>query len=183
MLLGITGTLGAGKGKIVEYLKTKGFKHHSAREFITDEVVRRGLPVNRDTMTEVANNLRQENGPAYVLESLIQKAEKTGGKNVIESVRTVGEVDALKKKGGFLISIDADPKTRYARVVGRGSETDQVSFEKFLADEERESVSEDPGKQNLRHVANRADFHIQNDADLPTLYRQIDEILATVEQS
>jgi dephospho-CoA kinase len=183
MIFGITGTLGAGKGEIVSYLVSQGFHHYSARQLITEEVLRRGLAVNRDSMTEVANSLREEHGPAYVFESLVRIAEEKGGKSVVESVRTIGEVEALKARGGFLIAIDADPHTRYNRVVKRGSETDDVSYEKFISDEERESISEDPGRQNLRKVSERADFHIQNDADLASLHRQIDAILATVLQS
>lgn len=38
IIIGITGTLGAGKGTVVEYLKTKGFKHFSVREFLTQEI-------------------------------------------------------------------------------------------------------------------------------------------------
>ena len=182
MVFGITGTLGAGKGEIVAHLLSKGFNHYSARQFITEEVVTRNRPVNRDTMTEVANKLREEYGSSYVFDSLIEMAEEKGGKSIVESVRTVGEAEALKAKGGFLIAVDADPNTRYGRIVRRGSETDKVSFEKFLADEERESVSSDPGKQNLRKVAAVADFHIQNDGDLAELHRRIDEILATVER-
>ena len=59
IIIGITGTLGAGKGAVVDYLLgQKGFKHFSARALFTDEIINRGLPVNRDTMTEVANELR-----------------------------------------------------------------------------------------------------------------------------
>ena len=57
--IGITGTLGAGKGTIVDYLvKSRGFEHYSVRAFITEEIKRRGLPVNRDSMTQVGNDLR-----------------------------------------------------------------------------------------------------------------------------
>lgn len=36
-IIGITGTLGAGKGTIVEYLKDKkGFAHFSVREFLKE---------------------------------------------------------------------------------------------------------------------------------------------------
>ena len=42
--IGITGTLGAGKGTIVDYLvKNRGFVHYSVRAFITEEIKRRGL--------------------------------------------------------------------------------------------------------------------------------------------
>lgn len=179
-IFGITGTLGAGKGAIVAYLQTKGFRHYSARAFITEEIKRRGLPVNRDTMTEVGNSLRKEHGSAYVIESLIKEAEASGSPAIIESVRTVGEVRALKKKGGILLSVDADPKIRYERVIRRGSETDAISFEKFIADEERESTSEDPGVQNLKKTAALADVRIMNNGTLPSLHRQIDVVFATV---
>ena len=58
-IIGITGTIGAGKGTIVDYLvKEKGYVHYSVREFLAEEVKRRGLEVNRDTLTEVGNDLR-----------------------------------------------------------------------------------------------------------------------------
>lgn len=181
IIFGLTGTLGAGKGAIVDYLKGKGFRHYSARAFIIDEVLSRGLPVNRDTMTEVANTLRKEHGGAYIIKSLIKEAEASGNPNaIVESVRTVGEVEALKKKGGILIAVDADSRARFERVLHRGSETDRVSFEKFIADEERESMSENPGVQNLRKTAALSDVRVMNNGDLPSLHRQIDSILATV---
>ena len=58
-IIGITGTIGAGKGTIVDYLvKEKGYVHYSVREFLAEEVKKRGLEVNRDTLTEVGNDLR-----------------------------------------------------------------------------------------------------------------------------
>jgi dephospho-CoA kinase len=182
IIIGVTGTLGAGKGMVVERLKAKGFKHYSARVFISEEIVRRGLPVNRDTMTEVGNNLRAKHGPAYVFESLITKAKKMAGKAIIESLRTVGEVNALKAAGGYLIAVDADPKIRYERVILRGSETDKISFDKFMADEERESQSNDPGVQNLRKVMAMADAAIVNDGTEEDLYKKVDAILESVKR-
>ena len=44
MIIGITGTLGAGKGTIASYLvKEKGFKHFSVREFLNKELQKRKL--------------------------------------------------------------------------------------------------------------------------------------------
>ena len=51
IIIGITGTLGAGKGTIVDYLvKNKGYHHYSVRAYLTEEIKRRNLPVNRDSM-------------------------------------------------------------------------------------------------------------------------------------
>lgn len=58
IIFGITGTNGAGKGTVVEYLKTKGFEHLWVTGLITEEIVKRGMPVNRDSMRIVANDLR-----------------------------------------------------------------------------------------------------------------------------
>ena len=42
---------------------------------------------------------------------------------IIESVRTVGEVRALRSHGATLIAVDAEPRLRYNRIVSRASET------------------------------------------------------------
>ena len=179
IIIGITGTLGAGKGTVGEYLVSEyGFKHFSAREFIADEIVRRGFPVNRDTLTEVSNDIRAENHPGFILEQLYARALKHGGSSVIESVRTPGEIQTLKKKGVFyLLAVDADPKVRYERVILRKSATDQVSFDKFMLDEKREMESTDPNKQNIAACVKQADFVINNDGNLKDLHTQVDTIM------
>jgi dephospho-CoA kinase len=182
MIIGITGTLGAGKGEVSRYLMGKGFKHFSARDFITEEIKRRGLPVNRDQMVEVANDLRASHGASYIATELYDQAAKFGANAVIESIRTVGEVMALRKKGNFtLLAVDADPKVRYERVVARDSATDQVSFEKFLADEALEYKNPDPNKQNLALCMELADFVITNNGNLEELRKNIDAIMERLE--
>ena len=77
--IGITGTLGAGKGTIVEYLqREKGFSHYSVRAFLTEEIKRRGLEVNRDTMTLVGNDLRAQHTPSWIVEQLYEQASASG---------------------------------------------------------------------------------------------------------
>src|SRR5262245_50607987 len=111
VIFGITGTLGAGKGTVVEYLLNKGFQHYSVRAYISEEIVRRGLPVNRDNMFVVGNDLRMKNGPAYIAQELYKKAVQNGKDSVIESIRTLGEVEALRKTPNFyLMAVDAKPE-------------------------------------------------------------------------
>lgn len=178
-IIGITGTLGAGKGTVVGYLlKEKGFKHYSARAFIAEEINRRGLPVNRDSMVLVANDLRAKHGPAYVIESLYEQAIRDGANAVIESFRTLGEVAAMRGQPNFsLWAVDADIKTRYERVKARAAETDLVSFDEFAAQEKREMHSDDPNKQNLSECIAKADFILLNNGSFEDLYSQVGKIL------
>jgi dephospho-CoA kinase len=175
MIVGITGSFGAGKGSAAEYLvREKGFSHFSARALITKEVERRGLPVNRDTITNTANDMRAQGGPTYLFEQLVATAKECGGDAVIESVRAIAEAEYLKREGGILVAIDADPKVRYERIVKRGSETDRVSFEEWQTQEAREMHSDDPTKQNVAAVIKMADHVIMNTSSLDELEQAVD---------
>ena len=178
IIIGITGTLGAGKGTVVEYLKTKNFAHYSARDFIVTEIEKRNLPVNRDTMTEVANDLRAKHSSSYIIESLCREAKGVGRDAIIESIRAEGEVQALRLEPSFLLlAVDADSELRYRRIVLRNSEKDHITFEKFLADEAREFSSTDPNKQNLSRCMELADYKLRNNGDIDELYAQVDKII------
>jgi len=182
MIIGITGSFGAGKGAVVDYLvQKKGFGHYSARSFITREIEKRGLPVNRDSMIVVANDLRQQHAPTHIIGSLHSEATVNGGDAVIESLRAVAEVRLMQELGGIVLGIDADPQVRYRRVVERNSETDQVSFEEWLEHERKESNPDDPTKQDIFGALEISDYIIVNDGTLEELYRKVDEFLAKVE--
>ena len=177
-IIGITGTLGAGKGTVVKYLELKGFTHYSARGLITREIEKRGMSVNRDSMNLVARDLRATHSPSYIAETLYDEAVKNGENAIIESLHTEGEIRALRGKGNFLLfAIDADPELRYKRIVARASATDDVSFEKFRADEAREMHGGDPTKQNLARCIELADYRLMNNGSMDDLYAQVDTIL------
>ena len=179
LIIGITGTLGAGKGTMVEYLvQEKGFVHFSVRGFITEEINHQGLPVNRDSMVTVANKLRADHSPSYIIDQLYEQAMLTGKNCIIESIRTPGEVQSLREKGNFvLFAVDADPMLRYQRIVLRNSETDNISYDVFLQNEKREMISDDPNKQNLRRCIQLADHVLTNNSTIRELIQQVSVIL------
>lgn len=182
IIIGITGTLGAGKGTIVEYLtEKKGFAHYSVRGFLLGKICELGLPENRDSMFNLANDLRAEHGPSYVVDQLYEEALKSGKNSIIESIRTTGEIDSLRKRGAFyLFAVDADPKLRFDRIQLRKSVTDQVNYETFLANEKRESVSTNPGIQNLNACIRQADVVFRNDGTMEELFRQVNSALTNI---
>ncbi|HZK08870.1 MAG TPA: AAA family ATPase [Bacteroidales bacterium] len=179
IIIGITGTIGAGKGTLVEYLKQKAhFRHFSVREFLTEEILRRQLPVNRDSMTHIANELRATYSPSYIIDQLYNRAVQQGDNAIIESIRTPGEVLSLRKKDNFfLFAIDADPAIRYQRIVARASETDHIDYQTFLANEAREMQTTDPNKQNLRQCIAMADFYFDNNGTRESLEKQLQKTL------
>ncbi len=178
MIIGITGTLGAGEGTVEEYLKIKGFTHYSARVVWNEEIDRRGLERNRDNMVVVANDLRAKHGSNFFAQRGLEKAKEHGGDVVLESIRTLGEADYIKAHGGVVWATDADVRERYKRIAARQSETDRVSFEKFVADEEKEMQNTDPAKQNIAAVMAMADTVLRNDGNQAELFRQVDSALA-----
>ncbi len=183
MIIGLTGSFGAGKGCASDYLvEKKSFSHFSARAFIISEITRLGLPINRDTMTEVANNLRKEHGPTYIFQQLIKMAKDHGGNCVVESIRAVAEAKYLKEEGGVVLGIDAEPSIRYKRIVNRGSETDNVTFEEWREQEIRESNPDDPTKQDIFGALRESNLVIENDGDLEVFYKKIDDFLAQYNQ-
>ncbi|MBI3572101.1 AAA family ATPase [Candidatus Kaiserbacteria bacterium] len=185
MIIGITGTLGAGKGEVAEYLvKQKGFKHYSSRAQIVAEIEHRGLPVNRDTMTAVANDMRRTHDPAYPQPQSYEQALADHAENaVMESVREVAGAAFLKAHGAFLIGVDADPRIRYERAIKRGSSTDHIDFETFVAQEKREMQNTDPTKQNIGAIMKMADAVLTNNGTKEELHQQIEQTLQTFSAS
>ncbi len=180
MIIGITGTDGAGKGTAVNYLKTKGFTHYSSRDFIVAEIERQGLPVNRNQMRLTANELRAKHGNEFVVKRAFEQARADGVEHaVIESIRALAEAEYLKQHGGILLAIDADPKLRYERVQGRRSATDQVSYQQFLEHEELEKNDPDPHGMQKAAVMTIADHTIYNNETPAALATALERFLAT----
>lgn len=178
MIIGITGTNGAGKGTVVDYLsKQKGFTHYSVREFLIQEIEKRGMVVDRPAMRQVANEMRKQRGPSYVVEELLERAGTEVGNVVIESIRTTGEAELLKSRGALLWAVDAERKTRHERTLKRWSETDKISFELFCEYEDREMASTEPWDMNVFEVMKMADQVFTNNGTPEELFAQVEEVL------
>ncbi len=181
LLIGVTGTLGSGKGTVVEFLKEKGFAHYSMSGFIAEEVRRRNLPVSRDTLTVVGDDLRTKHSPSFIAQEVYKRAMERGENAIIEALHATAEAEILKtKKGFYLFAVDADPKIRYGRIKERKSEKDNISFEKFLEDEEREMNSPDPNRQNIESCMKLADYTFLNNGSKEDLRVQVEQALAEI---
>lgn len=184
-IIGITGTLGAGKGTIVEYLKTKGFQHVAVSDtFLAGEALLRGLVSDRITRRNIANEFRSE-GPTKLMDAVYTMALpalKAGKDVIIEPQHTVAEVEFIQLRGGLVFAIDADLKTRYERIRKRGGEKDKVSFEHFAEAQKIEMGSSDPNKNNLAAAMAKADYHFTNDGTPKELHTALEKVLVELNE-
>jgi dephospho-CoA kinase len=185
MIIGITGTDGAGKGTVVNYLVAKhGYSHYSSRDLIMTEIARQGLSPNRSQMRLTANELREAHGNDVVVVKALERAREEGKTNVvIESVRALAEAEYLRSHGGIILAVDANPKVRFERVQTRRSATDKVTYEQFLKHEELEKNDPNPHGMQKAKVMEMADFTISNSESIADLQRQVEQFVKKFEGS
>ncbi len=178
LIIGITGTSGAGKGTVVEYLVNKlKFRHYSVGDYLIEEIKKRGLEANRDNQREIANEIRTLKGPDFITQELFKIAESKQENAIIESIRNPKEVDFIKSKGGKMLAVTADQKIRFERIKLRQSEKDNVTFEEFQKQEEKEFQNTDLNAQNLPKCIEMSDIIITNNESLEKLYEQIEDAI------
>ncbi len=179
MIIGITGTDGAGKGEVVEYLvKRHDFIHCSARDLLTAEVKQRGLEASRDNLRLVANDLRRQHGHDFIVKTALKKIAADGiAKAVIESIRTTAEAETLKSNGGILVAVDADLKLRYERIKKRRLDSDHISLAEFKRQEALEMNDPDPNGMQKVVVMKIADHTIMNNSSYFALHEATERVL------
>lgn len=177
MILGVAGTNGAGKGEVVKFLAERSFATFSLSDVIRDELRRRGIKEDRETMIEVGRELRREGGAGVLARHAV--AALQGDRNyAIDSIRHPAEVEALRdgQHPFKLIWVEADPDIRLQRLRARGRSGDPGTLEQLLELEGKESGSSDPAAQQLLAVRELADFVVVNEGDLESLHARIREI-------
>jgi dephospho-CoA kinase len=139
---------GAGKSTVASFLKDKGFAVVTMGDVIREEAKRQGLEPTDVNLGKMMLKLRQDLGPGAVGQIVLQKLQRdhandnnnnSGGgsdKNssivVIDGIRSVAEVEVLKKVGHVrLLAIHASEDTRfnYLRKRGRAdAPSDSIEF-------------------------------------------------------
>ncbi len=186
-LYGLSGTNGAGKDHVGEFLASKhGYLFVSMTDMLRDEAKRRGLPVSREVLSTISAEWRRESDLGVLIDKSLAHYEaqaKQYNGLVVASLRNPGETDRLHELGGTLIWVDADPRVRYERVqrnaASRGrADEDNKTFEEFLAEQEREMHPiGDSATLNMAAVKAGADLTIINNGN------DIDSFEADVEKA
>lgn len=179
MIIGIAGTLGAGKGTVVEYLKEKGFVHYSTSGMFKAILESQNQTANREAYTWLGDAFRNL-GPAGPIQVQYEIAKHDTASVIIESIHDVPESEFLKKEGAIVLGIDVSLEARYERIRLRGSEKDNVSPEEFkkIAVHEEEGG----GKHNIRAVIDMSDHIIHNNGTIEELHEKVEEWLQTLKK-
>src|SRR5437867_2907065 len=177
MILGLTGTNGAGKTLVCEHLKTRGFSYFSLSDEIREELASRGQPATRENLIDMGNRLRRDFGASVLAERVKAKLEPARN-YVIDSVRNPSEVESLRRLPDFhLLHVDAPIQLRYERVRHRRDARAPATFEEFAAQEDREMHSDDPATQQLLACYALADEKLVNAGTKEDLYARIDDLV------
>lgn len=177
MIIGITGTIGAGKGVVATYLEKKGFRHISVSEFLAEKAILRKVPPTRVVRRTIGNEYRAK-GATALIEAVLAEVNSTKENIVVESLHTIPEIEYVQHLGGQVISVDAPLLLRWERIKMERSVKDSGSYEEFVAEQDRQMKSDNPNENNLAAAVETADFHLENLGTPEELLSQVNVILS-----
>ena len=175
MLIGLTGRNASGKSTIVNWFSKKGLETSSCSDSIRAWLAEQNIEPTRDALIEGGRELRRKGGAGILAEMLLEILD---GKNaVVDSIRTPGEVEALRKRDDFiLIEVRANTETRWKRLQSRARTGDPLDKETFLKQERAEAEAKDDAGQALNATAELADLVILNDGTEKELLDDLEEL-------
>lgn len=184
MLLGLTGPIGSGKGVVADLLKSKGFQYTSFGDRCREEALNRGLPLTRENLQAIGNELRANGGADILASMTLNKIDLT--KNwVIDSIRNPAEVIKLKELKNFkLLLVDASEPTRFQRLKSRNKSFNGMQEVESKTDEEilktmqiDLGIGQDKAGQQVAKCMEMADFTILNEGSMEELSENLDRLL------
>ena len=178
MILGLSGTNGAGKGEVLSFLTERSFYPLSLSDVIRRELAELGVEESRERMIDAGNRIRRTLGPGGLALRLVDQLSPDRN-YVIDSIRNPAEVEVLRGRTSHfqLLWIDAPDTLRFSRMRERARPGDPETLEELRRVEGRELSSDDPNAQQLLAVRDLADFKIDNGGDLGALHAQVQAIL------
>jgi dephospho-CoA kinase len=172
-VIGVTGTNASGKDTVAEYISKKlGIKKFEMSKPLKDFARARGLELTRENLISLGSEVAEREGLDYLAKIVLEGIQDVG---VVAGVRQLPQIEYLKSNAELvLISVDADPYTRFLRSTERQSIIEQETVEDFVQKENEE------GSSNIqRHFdcMEAADYKISNDGTLEELEEKVDQIL------
>jgi len=176
VLVGLTGRNASGKTTVVQWFAGRGVRTVSCSDSIRAWLAEQGIEESREALIEGGRELRRRGGSGILAEMLLEALG--GGDAVIDSIRTPGEVEALRARDDFiLIEVTAGADSRWARARGRARPGDPADRATFVAQEESEEVASDEAGQALVATAEMADLILINEGTVDGLHEDLENLL------
>lgn len=182
IIVGLVGPIAAGKSTTVEYLKNKGYTSYSLSDRIREQILARGLPVTRETLNKVSNELRETLGADILAKRTAKLIEKDGFELVVvDSIRNPLEVNYLKERfGARIIGIVADQKKRFELFRNRGANTAGItSWKEFKKLDDAELSQAGSHKQQINACLTLADIVIENNGTVEELKQKVEDFISS----
>src|SRR3989339_23898 len=176
IILGFTGLLSSGKGRVEKYLETKyqadTFRYST---ILRDLLNRIYLEQSRDFLIKMSECIRTTFGENPLAKAIAGDAQAaTNNLVVVEGIRRMADIEYLSQLPNFvLIEIFAEPETRYERLIKRGENSDDntKTYEQFLEDHKRST------ELSILDVVKYAIEHINNNGTMENLHAQLDALV------
>jgi dephospho-CoA kinase len=183
LVIGLTGLAGSGKGEVSSYLvKKQNFAKFVFSDILREEAEKRGLLKNKSyeeskkVLSLLGRELRKRSGKMEVLAEMLVRKIKAGNFDnvVVDGFRSLEEAECFKNnfKDFYLIYVDTDETIRFER---RKKEDPEAKIESFI---ERDKI--DINEKGLGRVIDLADFKIENNREVESLFEQIERVLEKI---
>ncbi len=135
----IVGMPAAGKSIARTYAEKEGYPYHATGDVVRAEVRARGLKPGPDTMAQVSDELRGEDGMGVTRVALEKVLEEASRIVFLEGMRSWPEIELIREKAEAVVVAFLAPRPlRRQRVISRGRADD--SPEAFEDRDRREIV-------------------------------------------
>ena len=170
MKLGLVGKICSGKDIVCELLSEKNYVLLKFSDILKEQLNILGLENTRENLQLLANALRDAYGKDIMAKSIIKKAKNLNNV-IINGIRSIGELEALRKEGYKIVGIICDDKTRFTRLNTR------KRFDKTISIEEFEKIESNRTEIEIEHLINISDIKIENNTTVENFKENIKKLL------
>ena len=179
-IIAVVGQTGSGKDTFCDILKKK---HPDALLVRFSDPLSKILGIFFDGIKKedqqwLASTLRDRFGEDILMKAMSRRLEKAEEQLIlVNGIRVKEELEAVKEKGGLIVYISLDVKTRWERVKERNErKDDDVDFEKFL------QIDEGRTEVQIKDMEQKADVVIDNSGTLEDLREKCEKLIKETDE-
>ncbi len=182
IIIGLVGEMGSGKSTVASYIEKKyGASRYGFSTFLRTILEYLTIPPTRVNLIDLFLILAKRFGEDVLAKPMKELVSKDNKEIiVVEGIRRPADISLLTELPGFfLVGITSTKENRYKRITERTEKIDDQTktYEEFLKDEQR------PTERLISGMVSSARAVINNDGELLTTEKQIDEIIEKIKQN